>query len=86
MGEKGDGWLPAERDRQTMSAVAREKYEQTYADRLTEPAGKERGDPISQEALERMVAAVVKNGVNCVLLVPPTTHERNFYPTPERER
>lgn len=86
MGENGDGWLPADPELQNMTGAARERYERSYAERLAKPAGKERGDPVSQEVLERLVATVVKAGATPVLLVPPTTFDQNFFPTVERER
>jgi hypothetical protein len=84
LGEHGDGWTTAGRSRQQMSGEVRQKYERTYAERLTSPAGREPGDPVSQEALERTIAAVLRSGATPVLVVPPTTYEQNFYPRPER--
>jgi len=86
LGENGDGWVTAGRDRQKMTAEAREKYERTYADRLAKPAGKERGDAVSQYALEQLVATITKAGAVPVLVIPPTTFEQNFYAIEQRER
>ena len=86
MGEKGDGWMPGDPDLQQMSGAMAEKYEKLYTERLAKPSGKERGDPVSQLALERLLAAVGKSGATPVLIVPPTPTEQHFFPTVERER
>ncbi|MEI9892816.1 MAG: hypothetical protein WDN28_02585 [Chthoniobacter sp.] len=48
-------------------------------------AGKERGDLVSQRALERMVSTVHHAGATPLLLVAPTPADRNFFPTEARE-
>ena len=68
-----------------MTGPLREKYEREYAERLAKPAGKDRGEPICQVALERSLAAIASTGARPMLLVPPTTNARNFFPAPERE-
>jgi len=74
-----------DRDGAAMSGDALEKYQRTYADRLVRPATKERGDPVSQSALERLLAAAAKSGASTILMVPPTTAGSHFYPTEARE-
>ena len=43
-------------------------------------------DAVCQSALERILTAITKAGATPVLVVPPTTASRNFYPSEERER
>ena len=80
-----EGWAPAAGRRQQMDAKLQKEYAQAYAALLANPAVKDRGDSFSQSALERMLAAIAKAGAKPVLIVPPTTAGRNFYPSPERE-
>jgi hypothetical protein len=84
--EKDAGWSPSRGAIQQMVGEGRARYERAYADRLAEPAVKDRGDAVSQESLEHMLAAVAKAGAKAVLIIPPTPVARNFYPTVEREK
>lgn len=86
LGDSGDGWVTAGRDHQQMTAEAQAKYAQSYAERLAKPAGKERGDEVSQAALEEMLSTITRAGAVPVLLIPPTTFEQNFFPTEKREQ
>ena len=86
LGETGDGWLPAGPERQHMAGIAREQYERTYAERLVRPVAKDRDDPISQLALDRILSTVTRCGATPILILPPTTVEQVFFPTVERER
>lgn len=86
LGDSGDGWVTAGRDRQQMMVEAQAKYAQSYAERLAKPAGKERGDDVSQAALEEMLATITRAGATPVLVIPPTTFAQNFYPSEKRER
>lgn len=86
LGEHGDGWVTAGRDRQQMTAEARAKYERSHAERLAKPAGKERGDEVSQAALEELLARITEAGAVPVLVIPPTTFDLNFFPTEQREK
>jgi len=86
LGEMHDGWMSAFGVPQEMPAEARAKYLNGYAERLAAPAVKERGDPVSQFALERLVAAVLRNGAVPIFVVPPTTEAGHFFPTTEREQ
>lgn len=79
------GWIPTGRGEE-MIPVNREAFERELAERRAKPATKDFGDPISQEALEEMIAKVEQAGATAVLIVPPTTSKKNFFPTPERER
>jgi len=85
LGPGMDGWESAGRNVQQMTAEARRKYEASYADRLARPAGKERGDDVSQFALAKLVATIERAGALPVLVIPPTPFEKHFFPTPERE-
>lgn len=86
LGTRGDGWYPAPSQIQEMPAKFRADYDRSYADRLASPATKDRGDSVSQSALERMMSAVTEAGARPVIIIPPTTFEGNFYPTADRER
>ena len=79
------GWIPTGRP-EVMEGAALADYERALADRRAEPPRKDLGDPASQKALERMIARIEKLGATAVLVVPPTTGKKNFYPLPERER
>ena len=59
LGDQGDGWVSAGLDRQQMTPEEREKYLRSYAERLAEPAGKERGDEVSQSALEQLLDTII---------------------------
>jgi hypothetical protein len=87
LGAKHDGWMAMDRGgRPAIEGVALASYQAGYRDRLAKPAEKERGDPVSQSALERLLSTVVQGGARPVLVVPPTTSAFNFYPTEARER
>lgn len=86
LGDNGDGWVTAGRDHQQMTAEAQAKYAQSYAERLAKPAGKERGDEVSQAALEEMLATITRAGAVPMLVIPPTTFEQNFFPSEQREQ
>jgi len=86
LGENGDGWVWAGRRLQQMTPEMRKQYDGEYAERLANPAVKDRADAVCQSALERIVTAITRAGARPVFLVPPTTAGRNFYPTEERER
>ena len=79
------GWIPTGRPEE-MAGAQLESYERALAERRAAPPRKDFGDPISQKALERMIAKIEKLGATAVLIVPPTTAKKNFYPVPERER
>jgi len=86
LGPLHDGWLIMDRNRAPMSGIELEQYQKACVDRLTEPARQERGDPVSQSALEQLLGAVSKSGAQSVLFIPPTPSAHNFFPTAERER
>ncbi|MDR3406447.1 MAG: hypothetical protein P4L99_28440 [Chthoniobacter sp.] len=86
LGDHRDGWVSAGHDHQQMGPEARLKYEQSYAERMLKPAGKERGDEVSRAALEQLVATITQAGAVPILVIPPTTFDQNFFPTEERER
>ena len=86
LGKNRDGWMSMDRKRRPMPEAVRKKFEQTYADRLERPPVKERGDPVSQSALERLLSTASRGGATPVLLIPPATGDSHFYPTEARER
>ena len=71
---------------QDMPAEPRAKYMAAYAERLAAPATLERNDPISQQALQRLIATVRKSGAIPIFVVPPTTEAGHFYPSKELEK
>ncbi|MHA3775022.1 hypothetical protein ACXR0O_26170 [Verrucomicrobiota bacterium sgz303538] len=85
IGERRDGYIVADFP-QVMPPDVRADYERELAARKAKPANKDPGDPISQEALKRMVDKILRLGATPVLIVPPTTNKKNFEPRPEIAR
>ena len=85
LGDDLAGWRETGRG-EDMPAEIREKFEKERAERLAEPAAHDLAEPISQGALEAMIAKVERLGATPVLIVPPTTGKKTFYPQPERAR
>ena len=79
------GWIPTGRPEE-MTGEQLASYQRALDDRRAAPARPDLGDPVSQKALERMIARIEKLGATAVLIVPPTTAKKKFYPLPERER
>jgi hypothetical protein len=79
------GWIPTGRP-EVMSGQDLADFNEALAEREVNPAYHDLGEPVSQEALETMIAKIEKLGATPVLVVPPTTNKRNFFPTPERAR
>ncbi|HYR58777.1 MAG TPA: hypothetical protein VEO95_09120, partial [Chthoniobacteraceae bacterium] len=79
------GWIRTGRP-EVMTGNELADFEKALAQRRVAPAYHDRGDSISQQALETMIAKIEKLGATPVLVVPPTTNKRNFYPAPEREK
>ena len=79
------GWNPTGRPEE-MSEAELAAYEQALAARRAEPPRKDLGDPVSQKALELMIAKIEKLGATAILIAPPTTAKKLFYPHPEREQ
>ncbi|MEA3212459.1 MAG: hypothetical protein QOE70_5516 [Chthoniobacter sp.] len=77
------GWRETGRGEE-MIPENRIKFEKERAARLAEPAVHDLGDPVSQENLETMIAKVERLGATPVLIVPPMTGKKAFYPSPER--
>lgn len=77
------GWTETGRGEKMPPAILA-KFEKERAERLTQPAVRDLGDPVSQEALEAMVEKVERLGATPVLIVAPITGKKNFFPTPER--
>ena len=69
-----------------MPAEPRAKYMASYEERLATPANRESNDPISQLALQRLVATVRSHGAIPIFVVPPTTEAGYFYPPMDREK
>jgi len=78
-GKSGDGFLEV-KDRQHLSRDDRTKYEQMLAVRQEHPARVDFGSDVSQEALWAMIRKIEAIGATPVLIVPPTTAGKNFYP------
>jgi hypothetical protein len=61
-------------------------YEKLVAERRMQPSRRDLSDPVSQQALEDMIANIEKLGATPVLVVPPTPYKSHFFPSPERAR
>lgn len=83
LGEHRDGWTETGRGERIMPAEQARLVKET-ADRLAKPAVRELSDPISQEALEAMIARAEKAGATPVLIIPPVTAKAMMVPRPER--
>ncbi len=79
------GWIPTGRP-EVMTGDELADFEKALAARRVAPPYRDLGDSISQMAIETMIAKIEKLGATPVLVVPPTTNKRNFYPAPEREK
>ena len=77
-----DGWSPASTDG-PMAGVQLADFERGLGVLRAQPSVRDLSDPVSQEALQRMIARVEKLGAKVVLIAPPTTAKRTFYPLPE---
>lgn len=77
------GWKPTGRG-EDMPPEIQAKYEKERAERLVEPALHDLADAVSQEALEAIIAKIERLGATPVLIVPPMTGKKTFYPRPER--
>lgn len=67
-----------------MAPAIRAKFEKERAERLIEPTVHDLAEPVSQKSLEAMIARVERLGATPILIVPPTTGKKTFYPRPER--
>lgn len=76
------GWTPTGRG-EAMPPAMRVKFEAERAERLLQPAVHDLGDPVSQAALEAMIAKVERLGAAPVLIVTPITAKKVFFPRPE---
>jgi hypothetical protein len=86
LGPTGDGWMTAFGVPQEMPAEPRAKYVASYEERLATPATRERNDPVSQLALQRLAATVRKSGAVPIFVIPPTTEAGYFYPPADQEK
>lgn len=86
LGDKIDGWVSIGDKWQVMAPGLRKIYDHDLTERLATPAVKDRADATCQVALLRVVGAIAKAGARPVLIVPPTTASRNFYPTVEEQK
>lgn len=85
MGKDLAGWIPTGRPEE-IAGQQLVDFDAALADRKVKPAVRDYGDPVSQRALETMIAKIEKLGAQPVLVVPPTTNKRNFFPRKEREK
>ncbi len=85
MGADLAGWIPTGRP-EIISGKDLANYDEGLEARRREKAVGELADPVSQKALEIMLAKIEKIGATPVLVVPPTTNRRNFIPSPERAK
>lgn len=77
------GWRRTGRG-EDMPPEVQAKFEKERAERLIEPAAHDLAEPVSQGALEAMIAKVERLGATPILIVPPMTGKKTFYPRPER--
>ena len=77
------GWRATGRGEE-MPPDIRAKFEKERAERLVAPAAHDLAEPVSQQALETMIRKVERLGATPVLIVPPMTGKKTFYPRPER--
>ncbi|MGB8167091.1 MAG: hypothetical protein WCF18_06340 [Chthoniobacteraceae bacterium] len=84
LGEDLAGWIPTGRP-EVMAGAELASFDKALAERRVTKPLRDPGDPVSQLALETMIAKVEKLGATPVLIVPPTTNKRNFVPSRERE-
>lgn len=77
------GWTETSRGEE-MTPENLEKFEQERADRLAKPSVRDIGDPVSQQALENMIAKIERIGATPVLILAPVTSKKAFVPRPER--
>jgi hypothetical protein len=82
MGKSLDGYVPADFP-EVMPPEALASYRRELGERQTKPAVEDLADPVSQKAMQRLLAAVRSIGATPVLVIPPTTNKKNFYPRPE---
>jgi hypothetical protein len=83
LGEDLAGWVRTGRP-EVMTGSELAAFDKALADRRIEKPTHDPGDPVSQQALETMIAKIEKLGATPVLVVPPTTNKRNFFPRSER--
>lgn len=82
LGERLDGFRPTSRPEE-ITLEDRVAFERNAAERRRLPAVRDEADEFSQEALERMLQSVRDVGATPVLIIPPTTAKKNFFPRPE---
>jgi hypothetical protein len=85
LGADSAGWTVTGRG-EGMTPADQARLEKERAERLVTPFQRDTGDPISQEALEAMIARVERLGATPVLIIPPTTTKTIVVPLPERSR
>jgi len=83
LGEDLAGWMPSGMPEE-MTGERLTAYEKEMAYRRKNKQADNPGDPVSQQALEAMIAKVEKLGATPVLVIAPTTHKVHFSPSPER--
>jgi hypothetical protein len=79
------GWVETSRG-EAMTPENQAMFEKERADRLAEPAKPDFGDPVSQRALDEMIAKIERSGATPVIVIPPITSKKTFAVTPERAR
>jgi hypothetical protein len=85
LGDDLSGWIPTSRGEE-MTPALRADFERELAERRARPATRDFADRVSQEALDELMAKIESAGATPVLIVPPTTSKKNFFPRPERGR
>ena len=83
LGPAEDGFLEIERH--TISDKDRNNFERMMAARQERPAETDYGSEASQDALHRMIRKIENLGATPVMIIPPTTTAKNFYPLPNHD-
>ncbi len=83
LGADLNGWIPTG-EPEVMTDHAREVFESAVAERRIQKQRPDAGDPISQQALENMIAKIEKLGAIPILVIPPTPYKSHFFPTADR--
>lgn len=85
LGDDLAGWIRTGRPEEIAGANLT-AYTAALAERRATKPVPDYGDPVSQDAVERMIAKVKQLGATPVLVIPPTTNKRNFYLSPDRQQ
>lgn len=86
LGDHGDGWSRNDDAHQRMTGEVLAQYERALADRQHAPSVADRGDSVSRDALEILLAKIARAGARAILMVPPSPSKKHFVPPAEYAR